>query len=158
MKRETIAYEADVPLLGTLFVPDASEPVPGVIVFPDIFGYGDHVLERAERIAGLGYAALAADLHGEQQALDVEPAMAELGRFCAEPDRPRRRGDAALKALADHTAVDAGRIAAIGFCYGGTLALEMARGARARLPQQSCFILLAGREQDSRQNPGLYRQ
>jgi len=127
MKRETIAYQADVPLAGTLILPDATEPVAGVILFPDIFGYGEHVLERAEKMADLGYAALAADLHGGQQALDVEPAMAELERFYAEPDRPRLRGDAALEALSSHPAVDGTRIAAIGFCYGGRLALEMAR-------------------------------
>lgn len=127
MKRETIAYQADVPLTGTLILPDATEPVAGVILFPDIFGYGEHVLERAEKMADLGYAALAADLHGGRQALDVEPAMAELERFYAEPDRPRLRGDAALEALSSHPAVDGTRIAAIGFCYGGRLALEMAR-------------------------------
>lgn len=127
MKSETITYEADVPLTGTLFLPDSDGPAPGVVVFPDIFGYGEHVLERAERVAGLGYAALAADLHGQQRAFDVEPAMAELERFYVEPDRPRLRGDAALKALADHSRVDGSRLAAIGFCYGGRLALEMAR-------------------------------
>lgn len=127
MKIETMEYQADVPLAGTLFMPDTAEPVPAVLVLPDIFGYGDHVLERAERVAGLGYAALAADLHGGRQALAVEPAMEELGRFYARPDRPRGRGDAALTALAAHAAVDGARIAAIGFCYGGRLALEMAR-------------------------------
>lgn len=127
MRTETIAYQADVPLAGTLYLPEQSGPAPGVLVFPDIFGYGDHALERAERLAGLGYAALAADLHGNQRTLETEPAMAELERFYAEPDRPRGRGDAALKALADHPGVDATRIAAIGFCYGGRLALEMAR-------------------------------
>lgn len=127
MKTETVAYQADVPLTGTLFLPEASGPVPGVIVFPDIFGYGDHALERAERLCGLGYAALAADLHGGQRELAVEPAMAELESFYVQPDRPRRRGDAALKVLREHAAVDDARIAAIGFCYGGRLALEMAR-------------------------------
>ncbi|HKR93121.1 dienelactone hydrolase family protein [Novosphingobium sp.] len=127
MRSERIDYQADVPLSGTLFLPEGPRPVPAVLVFPDIFGYGDHVLERAERVAGLGYAALAADLHGERQALAPEPAMAELARFYAEPDRPCARGDAALKALAEHPAVKGDRIAAIGFCYGGRLALEMAR-------------------------------
>ncbi|WP_313805577.1 dienelactone hydrolase family protein [Sphingobium sp.] len=127
MRSETIDYQADVPLSGTLFLPDGVGPAPGVLVFPDIFGYGDHALERAERLAGLGYAALAADLHGERRALAVEPAMAELQRFYEEPDRPGARGGAALAALAGHPGVDGARIAAIGFCYGGRLALEMAR-------------------------------
>ncbi|HJT41114.1 MAG TPA: dienelactone hydrolase family protein [Sphingobium sp.] len=127
MKTQTIDYQADLSLTGTLFLPDAPGPVPGVIVFPDIFGYGDHALERAERLCALGYAAFAADLHGGQRELAAEPAMAELESFYVQPERPRARGDAALKALADHPAVDGTRIAAIGFCYGGRLGLEMAR-------------------------------
>lgn len=127
MNTETISYQADVPLAGTLFLPDTPEPVPGVLLFPDIFGYGDHVLERAEMVSQLGYAAFASDLHGGQRLLEREPAMAELERFYAEPDRPCGRAEAALRSLSAHPGVDGSRIAAIGFCYGGRLALELAR-------------------------------
>ena len=131
MQVETIAYDADVPMVGTLYLPDQRGPAPGVLVFPDIFGLGDHAHERAQRLAGLGYAALAADLHGERRVLDIDAAMAELAGFYAEPDRPCARGDAALAALAQHSSVDATQVAAIGFCYGGTLGLEMARRGAA---------------------------
>ena len=131
MKVETIAYEADVALLGTLYLPDRGVPAPGVIVFPDIFGLGDHAHERAERLAALGYSVLAADLHGGARVLQVDAAMGQLALFRAEPDRPLARGAAAFKRLAEHPSVDAGRIAAIGFCFGGTLALELARSGGA---------------------------
>ena len=131
MTVETIAYEADVALVGALYLPDRGLPAPGVIVFPDIFGLGDHARERAQRLAALGYVALAADLHGGARVFDIEAAMAELARFRAEPERPFARGEAALKALSEHPSVDASRIAAIGFCYGGTLALEIARSGGA---------------------------
>lgn len=150
MKNETIAYRADVELAGTLFLPDATGPVPGVLVLPDIFGHGDHVLERAERLADLGYAAFAADLHGDQRFLPVEAAMAELANFYVEPDRPCARADAALRALAAHPGVDDQRIAAIGFCYGGRLGFELARlGAPLRAVvgfHSSLVSSYAGRE------------
>lgn len=127
MITQHISYRSDVQLRGTLFLPELDVPCPAVLVLPDIFGYGEHVLERAERIAGLGYAAFAADLHGDQSVLEPEAAMAELADFYEEPSRPCGRGDAALQALAEHPAVDGDRLAAIGFCYGGRLAFELAR-------------------------------
>ena len=127
MQAETLSYEADLQMVSALYLPEGADQVPGVLVFPDIFGLGDHAHERAARLAERGYAALAVDLHGEKKILDVEAVMPEIERFYADPDRPCARGTAALRALADHPAVDSSRVAAIGFCYGGTLALEMAR-------------------------------
>lgn len=127
MRIEAISYSADVAMTGMLYLPDRRGRLPGVLVFSDIFGLGDHARERAQRLAELGYAAFAADLHGGQRVLGTEAAMAELGKFCAEPDRPCARGEAALKAFVEHPSVDPAHIAAIGFCYGGTLSLEIAR-------------------------------
>ena len=127
MQVETLSCKADIQMANVLYLPEGAAGVPGVLVFPDIFGLGEHARERAARLAELGYAALAVDLHGEQRILHVDAVMPEIERFYADPDRPCARGTAALRALADHPAVDASRVAAIGFCYGGTLALEMAR-------------------------------
>lgn len=127
MRIETLAYEADVPMVGTLYRPERDEPAPGVLVFPDIFGLGDHARERAARLAERGTVVLAADYHGGGHILAVDPAMEELARFHKSPDVPCRRGEAALAALARAPGVDPTRIAAIGYCYGGTLALEIAR-------------------------------
>jgi dienelactone hydrolase len=127
VQRETLRYEADVPMAGILYRPERTEPRPGVLVFSDIFGLGDHARERAARLAEQGYVALAADLHGGGQILAFEPAMQQLAKFQANPHIACERGDAALARLRDVPGVDATRVAAIGFCYGGTLALEMAR-------------------------------
>ena len=118
-------------LIHTLYRPDTAAAVPGVLVFPDILGIGDHARERARRIADLGYAALAFDLHGDGKAVDVPTALAQLQQFYAHPQGPLSRAQAALQLLCEQSAVDADRLAAIGFCYGGTLALEM---MRSRLP------------------------
>ena len=127
MKKETLTCHADVTLVNVLYLPDRPGPAPAILVFPDIFGEGEHAHERAARLTELGYAALAVDLHGQQRTLQVDEVMPELEHFYAQPDRPCARGAAALQALVSHPSADAGRIAAIGFCYGGTLALELAR-------------------------------
>jgi dienelactone hydrolase len=124
---ETLRYEADVPMAGALFRPAHTGSSPAVLVYSDIFGLGDHTRERAQRLAERGYFALAADLHGNGQNLAYDQAMNQLSQFHADPDLPCGRGDAALAGLRGVSGVDATRIAAIGFCYGGTLCLEMAR-------------------------------
>lgn len=127
MQIETLSYSADVSLIGTLCAPERAEPGPAVLVFSDIFGLGDHARERAARLAELGYVTLAADLHGNGRLLAMEELGERLGAFYADPDVPCGRGIAALEQLRARPDVDSGRIGAIGFCYGGTLALEMAR-------------------------------
>lgn len=131
MQTETLLYDADVPMAGTLYRPERTGPCPAVLVFSDIFGPGDHARERASRLAERGYVAFAADLHGSGQILPAEQAMEQLQRFYANPGLTCGRGDAALARLCGLPGVDAARIAAIGFCYGGTLALEMARRGAA---------------------------
>jgi dienelactone hydrolase len=105
---------------------------PGVVVFPDAFGLADHARQRAERLALLGYAALAADMNGDGRVTDdmatVGPSIRSLYADRAEW---RRRARAALSALLAQPQVDSQRVAAIGFCFGGTTALELARSGAA---------------------------
>lgn len=101
---------------------------PGVIIFPEAFGLDGHARERADRLAELGYVALAADLHGGGIVYDdmakLGPAMQALYSDRAEW---RARARAAFDALLAQPQVDPQRIAAIGFCFGGTTALELMR-------------------------------
>jgi dienelactone hydrolase len=107
---------------------------PGVAVFHEGLGLGDFAMERARRLAGLGYVALAADMFGDRrQATNLQEVATLVGGLRAEPAELRARGHAALKALAALPEVDAGRLAAIGFCFGGSVVLELARdGAELR--------------------------
>jgi dienelactone hydrolase len=100
---------------------------PGVLVFHEGLGLGDFAMERTRRLAGLGYVALAADMFGgRRQASNLQEVATLVGGLRAEPEKLRARGRAALETLAALPQVDAGRLAAIGFCFGGSVVLEVA--------------------------------
>jgi dienelactone hydrolase len=107
---------------------NAAGPRPGVAVFHEGLGLGEFAMERARRLAGLGYVALAADMFGDRrQATNLQEVATLVGGLRAEPEKLRARGHAALETLAALPQVDAGRLAAIGFCFGGSVVLELAR-------------------------------
>jgi dienelactone hydrolase len=130
MKTETLTYEADgLQMVSHLYYDEGQTGRrPGVLVFPEAFGLGHHAKSRAERLAGLGYVALACDLHGEGKVLaSLQEARGLLGPLLGERSRTRARAAGGLEALRARPEVDAAKIAAIGFCFGGTMALELAR-------------------------------
>ncbi|WMT71949.1 dienelactone hydrolase family protein [Bradyrhizobium sp. Ash2021] len=115
-------------LRGYLAWNDSAEPQPGILVFHEGLGLGDFAMERARRLAGLGYVALAADMFGERrQARNLQEVTTLVGGLRAEPEKLRARGRAALETLAALPQVDARRLGAIGFCFGGSVVLELAR-------------------------------
>jgi dienelactone hydrolase len=131
---ETLRYDADgLAMAGALYLPARMDGArPGVLVFPDASGLNAHARERASRLADLGYVALACDLHGGgEQLQDFEAAMAVVRTLREAPERTRARAAGALAALVARPDVDATRVAAIGFCFGGTMALELARSGAA---------------------------
>src|ERR1700749_3746236 len=102
MRTETIEYNADGLHLVSHLYYDETKPSrrPGVLVFPEAFGLGDHAKGRAERIAGLGYVALACDLHGDGKTYtQLEEVMPLIGPLMADPSRTRARAGGGLKAL-----------------------------------------------------------
>ena len=130
MVREEIAYQADGSRLVSylVFEPEAGNGLPGVLVAPEGAGLGEHARERARRLAGLGYAAMALDLYGDGlPARDMDDSLERMRALRGEPTRLRQRARAGLDALASHPVVDPGRLAAIGFCFGGSAVLELAR-------------------------------
>ncbi len=130
IRNETMEYVADgLSMVGQLYHDDSSTaPRPGVLVFPEAFGLGEHAKSRAERLAGLGYVALACDLHGRGEVIeDLGTVMGLIGPMRADPTGTRARARGGLDVLLKQPRVDAARIGAIGFCFGGTMALELAR-------------------------------
>jgi dienelactone hydrolase len=130
MQTRDVDYRCDeVNLRGFLALDESAVGKrPGILVFHEGLGLGDFTMERARRLAGLGYVALAADMFGDRRQATSMPEVATLvGGLRAEPEKLRGRGRAALATLAALPHVDANRIAAIGFCFGGSIVLELAR-------------------------------
>jgi dienelactone hydrolase len=131
IKTSVLNYEADgVRMMGYLALDDARVGArPAVLIAPEAPGLDDYNRERCRRMAEIGYVALALDFHGEGFVFtDRERMTANLQAFMAEPLRIRARAEAALAALKSQSSVDATRVAAIGYCFGGTIVLELARG------------------------------
>ncbi len=130
MKTESLEYrDGDVTLRGFLAFDDKkSGRRPGVLVMPEAFGLGAQAKRRAERLAELGYVALAGDPYGDGlQVSDLQEAIKRATALFADPSKSRARARAALDKLASLPQVDPSRLASIGYCMGGTLSLELAR-------------------------------
>ncbi|GFE61144.1 dienelactone hydrolase family protein [Geobacter sp. AOG2] len=130
VKTKVIEYkQGDAVLEGYLAWDDAKTGKrPGVLVVHEWTGLGPYVKKRAEMLAKLGYVAFAADIYGK----GVRPATpADAARVAAiyKDDRPlmRARARAGLEVLKGQKFVDRHRLAAIGYCFGGTTVLELAR-------------------------------
>jgi dienelactone hydrolase len=124
--------DRETELVGELYRPMSPNGF-AVLVVHEADGIGGNVRRRCAQLAQLGYVALAADLHGGGRVLEGEEMRAAVERFRGYPERFRARVGAGFDALAAIEGVDAGRIAAIGYCFGGTAVLELARsGAPAR--------------------------
>lgn len=102
----------------------------GVLVCHQGNGVTEHTRERARMLADEGYTAFALDMYGET-ATSREQAMALLQSMTANPDELRRRGLAGLDVLKAQEGVDPARLAAVGYCFGGAVVLELARAAPA---------------------------
>ena len=129
MKTETIEYrDGDVALRGFAAFDEKGGRRPGVLVMPEAFGLGVQAKSRAERLAALGYVALAGDPYGNGLELnDLPEAVKHATALLGDTDKARKRARAALDKLASLPQVDPNRLAAIGYCMGGSFSLELAR-------------------------------
>jgi dienelactone hydrolase len=101
---------------------------PGVIVVHEWWGLNDYAKRRARDLAALGYSALAVDMYGEgKHTQHPKDAGAFMQAVMADPATPRARFQAGLDLLKAQPQTDAQRIAAIGYCFGGRVVLDMAR-------------------------------
>jgi dienelactone hydrolase len=130
MRTQSIEYQdGNVTLRGFVACDDqTSHKRPGVLVMPEAFGLGTHAMQRAERLVSLGYVALAGDPYGNGlEVTDLQEAIKYASALREDPAKFRQRARVALDQLASLPQVDASRLAAIGYCLGGTFALELAR-------------------------------
>jgi dienelactone hydrolase len=100
---------------------------PGIIVIHEWWGHNDYVRERADMLAELGYTAIAIDMYGDgKQAEHPEDAGKFSKNVMSNLPEAKARFNAALELLKQHESVDAEQTAAIGYCFGGSVALTMA--------------------------------
>ena len=130
LHREAMEYRhGDTVLQGYLvYRNDVKGRRPGVLVVHEWYGLGKYPKARADKLAELGYVAFALDMYGKGiLAEDNERAAQLSGVYKEDRKLMRGRARAGLDVLRKHDLVDTDRVAAIGYCFGGTTALELAR-------------------------------
>jgi dienelactone hydrolase len=136
IQTKNVEYKEGTTLLeGYLAYDDALHGKrPGILVVHDWTGVGPYVKRRAEQLAKLGYVAFAADIYG--QGVHPKPPV-ETGKLASQykQDRTltRARAKAGLDQLLKLNFVDATRVAVMGYCFGGMVALELGRSGAAVL-------------------------
>jgi dienelactone hydrolase len=119
--------DSAVELTGVLVPPEpGGAPRPGILVIHGGAGLDAHAEGRARQFAHRGHVAFACDMHGEGVAGDRQRIMATITELRADRNRLRNRAQAGIDVLREQSHVD-GRIVAVGYCFGGMVALELAR-------------------------------
>ena len=126
---DAVGYQQDgAPLEGVLVKDVASSGArPGVLVIHDWNGVNAHVRARATMLARLGSVAFCADIYGAGVRPDAATAPGVAAGFYRDPELFRARAVAGLEQLLADPDVDPARVAAIGYCFGGSACLELAR-------------------------------
>ncbi len=126
---QPVEYSTDSTNMKGLMVFDEndSSKKPGILVVLEWWGHNEYSQERAYQLAELGYVALAVDMYGDGK---VAEHPSDAGKFMQEAlsnlDEAKARFESALNLLKDHPNVDAERIGAIGYCFGGSVVINMA--------------------------------
>jgi len=130
IKTREIQYTAadGTSLVGYFAAPESQHPVAGVIVAPEWWGRNKYTEQRARELAEQGYAALAIDMYGDKKVTTQVPQASEwMMQTFDDPETIVTRASAGLKTLAAQPEVNADKLAAVGFCYGGKVVLDLAR-------------------------------
>jgi dienelactone hydrolase len=128
MITKNVEYKQDGTVLqGYLAYDDAIiGPRPGVLVVHEWWGLNDYAKMRARQLAEMGYVALAADMYGRGVVTKDPREAGRLAGSLKGTPLIRKRAQAGLTVLAANKLADPQRLAAIGFCFGGTTVLELA--------------------------------
>ncbi|MEM7304713.1 MAG: dienelactone hydrolase family protein [Pseudomonadota bacterium] len=127
---EAVSYEVEgVKLQGYLAKPEGLvNKTPGILVVHEWWGHNDYARRRAEMLAELGYIAFALDMYGENKVADhPNDAKQYMQEATSNPEVLLKRFQAALDLLKQQDHIDEDNIAAIGYCFGGAVVLNMAR-------------------------------
>jgi dienelactone hydrolase len=130
IKEENITYVADgVTMNGFVaYDSDMKGKRPAILVVPEWWGLNDYPKNRARQLASLGYIAMAVDMYGNGKvAADPKEAQALAGTFYQNPQLGKTRLDAALKKIKEYQQTDPANVAAIGYCFGGSVVLNSAK-------------------------------
>jgi dienelactone hydrolase len=131
-KTATIEYKHDGNLCEGYGVwDDAGAKRPGILVFPEWVGVGEYTHKRADMLYDLGYNTFVADVYGKGIRPDTpETCNAEMMKYATNRPLLRGRARCAFDELRKLPNTDLGKMAAIGYCFGGMIVLEMARDAQ----------------------------
>ncbi len=130
IQEEAVTYkDGDTVLKGFIVYDDASQAKrPGIIVVPEWWGVNKHMRDEARRYAGEGYTAFIADIYGDGKTADnPKDAGALVGFMKKNPALMQSRFDAAKDTLSKNATVDASRIGAAGYSFGGSVVLDAVR-------------------------------
>jgi dienelactone hydrolase len=118
----------DTRMIGAVCAPEEAESAPGVLLVHDAFGLSEHMLQIARDLAGRGYAVFAADVWGDRALPTTEEEIGPLiGAMVSDRPRWTARLAAAHRAAADQPEIDGSALVALGYCFGGSSALEHLR-------------------------------
>ena len=130
IQTETLQYREGDTVLQAFIAHDSALPAPrpGVRVVHEWYGVNEHAMNTARKLAELGYVGFALDMYGaDRRTSQVEEAGQWSGEIKSNPELMRARFQAAFDVIRDHPLVNPRQIAALGYCFGGTVVLEMAR-------------------------------
>jgi dienelactone hydrolase len=101
---------------------------PAVLVVPEWWGLNDYAKMRATELAKLGYIAMAIDVYGNGKTADnPDSAGAYAMPFYQNPQKAKARIDAAIEKIKSYAQTDASNVAAVGYCFGGGMLLNVVR-------------------------------
>jgi dienelactone hydrolase len=130
IREENVDVTADTATLHNYIAYDQNKKGkrPIVLVIPEWWGLNDYPKSRARQLAGLGYFAVAVDIYGDGKlAADPKEAGTMAGTFYANPKLAYARVEAALAKAKSYPEADTSKVAAIGYCFGGSMVLNVAR-------------------------------
>lgn len=129
VKIRTITYsDAGTTLKGTLAWDDAAMTKrPGILVVHEWWGLDEHAVDRAKQLASEGYVAFALDMYGGNKVTEhAKEAGGWMKQITANVEGWRKRAEAGLSVLKSQKEVDGSKLAAIGYCFGGSTVMQMA--------------------------------